>query len=184
MKLLLKKIERPQRFKPATEDPPEPSRDLRSLWGRLETRRWIKKSLQELDFAIEELGAELGFNEHLKNCETCRMELCLSVERYMGSRGPWWINLQNGDYLPEQFLDCPKLEDYEIGYYGKDNQPGTHKFIKDRMTWATKITKKQFKAACKLVKILENWPVTEGIPEISWVQGMIDKLAGVSIFLG
>lgn len=184
MKLLLKKIERPRRFKPATDIPLTPSPELMKLWGLVETRRWIERSLQELEFVIYELDDELGVNEHIKTCERCQCELCLSVERYLGTRGPWWINLASGDYLPEYYPDCPKVEDYKIGYYGNDNQPGTHKFIEDRRVWATKFTEKRFKAACKLVKVLENWPVSRGIPEMSWVMGMVDELAGVSIFLG
>ena len=179
MKLLLKKIQRPQRFKPATDIPLTATPEFMSLWGRMQTRRWIKQSLQELDFVIEELDAELGFNEHVETCGMCQAELHLSVERYLGSRGPWWIDLRNGDYLPEQYPDCPKVEDYVIGSYWTGSSDDTMRFIKDRMAWANKIIEKQFKAACRLVKILENWPVTRGIPENSWVQGMIDEVAGI-----
>ena len=169
-------LQRTKRFKPATEQPPEPSVDFKSLWGRIETRHWIKESLQELEFLIYELDAELGFNEHVKTCERCQIELQLSVERYLGSRGPWWINLQNGDCLSEYYPGCPKVENYQIG-----RSDETLRFIKDRLDWSSKITEKQFKAACRLVKILENWPVTKGIPEVSWVQGMVDELAGLPL---
>ena len=171
-------LRRSRKFKPATEVPPEPSADLKSLWSRLETRRWTKDSLVELEFVIRDLDNQLGFIEHVKTCEMCQMELCLSVERYLGSRGPWWIDLRNGDYLPEHYPSCPKVENYRIGSYWTGSSDDTLNFIKDRLVWATKITEKQFKAACKLVKILENWPVTKGIPEVSWVQGMVDEIAG------
>ena len=171
-------LQRSRKFKPATEEPPEPSADLKSLWSRLETRRWIKDSLIELEFVIRDLDNQLGFNEHVKTCEMCQMELCLSVERYLGSRGPWWIDLRNGDYLPEHYPSCPKVENYRIGSYWTGSSDDTLNFIEDRLVWATKVTEKQFKAACKLVKILENWPVTKEIPEVSWVQGMVDEIAG------
>ena len=182
MQFLLK---RSMKFKPATDIPPEPSAELKSLWSRLETRRWIKNSLTELEFLIQNLDDQLGFIEHIKTCERCQMEMCLSVERYMGSRGPWWIDLRNGDYLPEYYPGCPKVEDYRIGSYWTGTSDDTLRFIKDRLAWAEKITAKEFSAACKLVKILENWPVTQGIPETSWVQGMVDEIAGeLPIFLG
>lgn len=109
MMLLLKKIERPKRFKPASDIPLTPSPELMTLLGRIETKRWVERSLQELEFIIAELDDELGFNEHIPKCEQCRMEMCLSVERYLGTRGPWWINSGSGD-LSEIYSDCPKAD--------------------------------------------------------------------------
>ena len=178
-------FQRMQRFKPATEEPPKPSAALRSLWSRLETRWWKEAALLDLEFLIRDLDAELGLIEHVKTCEMCQAELCLSVERYMGSRGPWWIDLRNGDYLPEYYPGCPKVEDYRIGSYWTGSSDDTLRFIKDRLAWAEKITEKEFAAACKLEPILEDWPVSRGIPEISWVRGMVDEVAGIPIsFLG
>lgn len=81
---------------------------------------------------IENLELELKQIDHLRNCERCMVEAVLGIERYMGSRLPWYLNLINGVDLD----GCPQPEDYEIGWYGNDNLPGTTLFIKDRLKWA------------------------------------------------
>lgn len=66
----------------------------------------------------------------------------------MGERGPWYLNLMNNiDEVPEEFDGCPKVDNYELGYYGNDNAPGTHKFILDRLKWAQKRFLKELEAA-------------------------------------
>lgn len=183
MQILFKRM---QRFKPATEEPPKTSADLQSLLGRMETRRWKEESIIDLELLIRDLDSDLSLMDHLKTCKQCQLELTLDVERYYGSHcGIWYLDLMNGDYLPEYYPDCPKEANYEIGSYWSGTSEGTIKFIKDRVAWAEKITEKEFIAACKLITILENWPVSKGIPEISWVRGMVDEVAGNPIlFLG
>jgi len=177
---LLQRIQgRRERFTKPTEEPPKPSADLKRLLGRMETRRWKEESLIDLELLIRDLDADLSLMEHLKTCRQCQLELTIDVERYYGNHcGVWYLDLMNGDYLPEYYPDCPKAENYEIGSYWSGTSDGTIKFIKDRIAWAEKITEKEFAAACKLIAVLENWPVSKGIPENSWVRGMVDELAG------
>jgi len=149
--------------------------------------------LEQIEGEILALYAEMREYDHYINCEECLIELQLSVERYLGTRGPWFLNLQNEQFLfdgEEEFgeewvcpyPDLPKARDYKIGYYsysGEDtSSEDTIRFIKDRLTWAIKFTDKRFEAAFKLVPILEKWSVSRGIPEVSWIDGMIDDLAG------
>ena len=132
--------------------------------------------LEQLEFEIMALDAEITEYQYYKENKTCLLELQLGVERYLGTRGPWFLNYQFEEWVPE-YPDCPKAEDYKIGCY-RNSSPDTIRFIKDRLTWAIKFTEKRFKAACKLVPVLENWPASKGIPEVSWIAGMIDELAG------
>ncbi len=136
--------------------------------------------LEQLEFEIRELDAEIHEYEHYMNCEVCLVELQLNVERYLGTRGPWFLDYQFEEVVSE-FPDCPKAEDYKIGSY-RDSSSDTIRFIKDRLAWAIKFTEKRFKAACRLIHILENWPTSRGIPEVSWLTGMIDELAETPSF--
>lgn len=183
MQALLEQISTKPVLLPATYEPPKTSDALRSLWSQVETREWQKFMLQQLEFEIMELDAEITEYHYYKKNNSSLIELQLSVECYLGTRGPWCINLQDEDYLTEFYPDCPKAEDYEIGWYAHSSKD-TIRFIKDRLAWAIKFTEKRFKAACKLVKVLETWDVHKGIPEVSWIAGMIDELAGNPHFLG
>lgn len=176
---------------PATYEPPETSNALRSLLGQVETRQWQKFMLEQLEFEIMALDAEITEYQYYKKDKTCLLELQLGVERYGGTRGPWCLNYQMEEYRylaaeagdPDPYPDCPKAADYKIGCYRNSSQD-TIRFIKDRLAWAIKFTEKRFKAACKLVKVLETWDVRRGIPEVSWIAGMIDELAGNPTFFG
>jgi len=189
MQALLGRISTKPTVLPATYEPPKTSNSLKSLWSQVETRQWQKSMLEQIEGEILDLYAEMREYYHYINCEECLIELQLSVERYLGTRGPWCINYQIEECIPEFYPDCPKAEDYEIGYYsysGEDtSSEDTIRFIKDRLTWAIKFTDKRFEAAFKLVPILENWSVSRGIPEVSWIDGMIDELAGnPTLFFG
>ena len=176
MQSLLERISKPTLL-PATYEPPKTSNALRNLWSQIETRHWKKFMLQQLEFEIWALDAEITEYQHYIKDKTCLLEMQLSVERYLGTRGPFFLNLEDEDYLPDFYPDCPKAEDYKIGCY-RNSSPDTIKFIKDRLAWAIKFTDKRFKAACKLVPVIETWDVRKGIPEVSWIAGMIDELAG------
>jgi hypothetical protein len=169
----MKKVRKEPRFLPATDEPPPESASLQKLVGTIRTREWLRVTLEELEFVIMDLDAELHENEHILKCKRCQIELQLSVERYLGSRGPWWIDVMNGELFEEHWEDVPKAENYEIGWYGHSSED-TIRFIKDRCKWASIQSEKRFKAACQLISQLENYDVKEGIPEVSWIEGMIE----------
>ena len=168
MQALFERIKKPTL--PATYEPPKTSDNLRNLMSRVETRQWQNFMLQQLEFEIMELDAEITEYQYYIKDRTCLLELQLGVERYLGTRGPWFLNLEY-EHLEEDFgeewvcpyPDLPKVKDYKIGWYG-NSSPDTIRFIKDRLAWAIKFTEKRFKAACKLVTILENWPSSRGTP--------------------
>ena len=137
----------------------EPTEHQRALLGRMDTRKWVESEIVDFRFRIKELAGEIKFIRHARNCERCLVELQLDVERYMGSRLLWYLNLQNEEYMFEdpRFSDRPKLENYRIGSYWTGCSDDTVRFIKDRMNWAEKITIKQLVAAVQYLKLLMSW---------------------------
>ncbi len=186
MQALLERISPKPAELPATYEPTEPSGALMGLWSQVETQEWRKSMLEQIDGEILALYNELREYNHYINCEQrCLIELQLGVERYGGTRGPWFLNYQMEEYRyqfeemgdPDPYPGCPKAEDYEIGCYAHSSKD-TIRFIKDRLAWAIKFTDERFEAAFKLIPILENWIPSRGIPEVAWLSGMIDELAG------
>ena len=98
--------------------------------GQLQTEHILKDDIENLTFEIKRI-------EHLRQCERCMIEAVLGIERYMGRRLPWYLNLVND--VADGSNNCPRVQDYEIGYYGNDMLPGTTKFIKARLIWAEKV---------------------------------------------
>ena len=124
-----------------------------------------KQLIANMQGEIEEIKSELEFIETAQKDEYLMINLVINVERYLGSRGPWYLNLENDvgdssfDYDDEEtkeWKDCPKVDDYEIGYFGKDNAPGTYNFILDRLKWAQKKFLNDLKEAEENLKSLEN----------------------------
>ncbi len=197
MQALLERITPKPAILPETYEPQEPSSALMGLWSQVETQEWRESMLEQIEGEILALYAEIREYDHYNNCKQCLTELQMSVERYLGTRGPWFLNYQMeqsrhefeemGD--PDPYPGCPKEKDYKIGYYsfsGKvTSSEDTVRFIKDRLAWGIKYTDKRFKAAFKLIPVLETWHASRGIPEVAWLSGMIDELAGnPTIFLG
>jgi len=166
---------------PVSLEPPKTSNNLRNLMRRVETRQWQKSMLEQIEGEILFLYAEMREYHHYMNCEECLVELHIGVERYGCRQGPWFLNYQMEEAITESeelgeniYPDCPKAADYEIGCY-RDSSQDTTRFIKDRLAWGIKFTNERFEAAFKLVPILENWPVNEGVPVVSYISGMIES---------
>ena len=126
----------------------------------MDTRRWVEHEEAEMPFRIRELASEIKWIKHVETCGTCLIEVQFNVERYWGSRLPWYLNLVNDvNELTEDFVlkGCPKVEDYRIGSYWRGSSEDTIRFIKDRMTWAEEITRKQLVAAVAYLKLLMSW---------------------------
>lgn len=98
--------------------------------GQIEEESVLKETIKGLE-------AELQQADHLSQCNECLFEAMIAIERYGGRCMPWYLDLVND--ISENSEDCPRPENYEIGYYGKDLQPGTRKFIQDRIIWARKV---------------------------------------------
>lgn len=175
-KELLSLVERSRRFNPPTDEPPEPSEDLQRLWGRVETRRWKERSLLRLQLLLRELDGELWVIEHVLGCHDCQMEWQLAVERYMGTRCPWYLNLCNdvGPIYP----GCPKIEDYEFGSYWTRDEGKALPFVIARLKWAEDIISREFAASSTLINILEHWDIEQGISGKS-LTAMLDEIAGI-----
>jgi hypothetical protein len=168
--LLLQRIQRPEE---SLKAPPKTSRKLLMLLNRLETREWLPIVEGQLMEAIVHLKHEVKFIEHLPRCRFCQLELQLDVERYNGVHSTWYLSLENSEYLEEEYLDCPKEEDYAIDDYwaqveryrqtgtAESKDVDTLKFILDRAKWAYQIAGKQIKLARQLLRLVRNWSFSE-----------------------
>jgi hypothetical protein len=91
---------------------------------------------------LEKLG-------HFQKCETCRMDLCLSVERYLGRGAPWYLDIMNDDgYLTDKHK--PKLRQFKVGRSVED----TLKFVDARITWAQPIIASALKEKQEQLKLI------------------------------
>lgn len=104
------------------------------------------------------------------------MEWQLAVERYMGTRCPWYLNLCNdvGPIYP----DCPKIEDYKFGSYWTRDEGKALPFVIARLKWAEGIISREFAASSTLINILEHWDIEQGILGKS-LTAMLDEIAGI-----
>lgn len=169
LNVLLQRILPPELKEPKVDQ--EPSRNLMVLLERVETRRWKEATEVEVAQQLETLRGQLAFIEHARNCRQCMAELQLSVERYGGSRGPWYLNLINEEADPEIYDDeetiyknCPRPRDYKIGSYWTGTSDDTTRFILDRFTWAEGVMKGEVEAAEAFLAALKDWDLTSPLP--------------------
>jgi len=168
LQFLLERIQPPE-VKPI--DRPVPmSTELSTLLNRVDNRKWQKAELIRILHNLQELQQELEIFKHIRKCEQCQVELQLSVERYMGTRGPWWINLQNEIGFPEIYEEeegiyktCPRPQNYKIGCYTHSSED-TIRFIMDRMTWAEKIIKADAETLVDYYIAFEDWNLKSQAP--------------------
>lgn len=142
----------------------------------METRRWKERSLLRLQWLLRELIDELTCIEYWLNDEDSQQCLLLGVERYHGTRCPWYLNLCNdvGPIYP----NCPKIEDYEFGGYWTRDEGKALPFVIARLKWAEDIISREFAASSTLINILEHWDIERGIPGKS-LTAMLDEIAGI-----
>ncbi len=168
LNVLLERIEKTENMK-AIEGPVPVSAELSALLNRTGNRKWQEVELLRTLYHLQELQFEIEVIKHVRKCEQCQVELQLSVERYRGSRGPWWINLQNEIGFPEIYEEegiyktCPKPQNYQIGYYGHSSQD-TIRFIMDRMAWAEKIIRADVEILVDYYFALEEWDLESSPP--------------------
>lgn len=146
------------------------SPELSKLLNRVNNRRWKKAELLRTLSILQMLQADIWLINHVRKCRQCQLELQLSVERYMGTRGPWYINLQNEIGFPEIYEEegiyktCPRPDNYKIGSYWGGSSEDTIRFIMDRMAWAEKIIKTDAEILVDYYVDLEEWDVETEAP--------------------
>jgi len=69
LQVLMRRI---QRFAPATDKPPKPSKELRHLLNRIAARKWRKAELERIKLMLQELTDDLWFIQHVRICERCQ----------------------------------------------------------------------------------------------------------------
>jgi len=126
----------------------------------LGTRMTFKQMEEEkiIRETIRSLRDEIARIEHARDCEQCIIGCVLGIERYMASSLPWYFNMNE-----EECYNIPEnlhAKNYELGYYGNDMQPGTRKFIFERMEWARGIflqSLEENKTALKSLRKKRAW---------------------------
>ena len=89
----------------------------------------------------------------------CMAEVRLGIERYGGSRLPWFLDIINKEYYQEdpRLQGMPQVCDYQIGSYWTGDSDDTVRFIKDRMAWAEEHLRWELKAAKDYYHLVEDW---------------------------
>lgn len=143
------------------------------LLNRVAMRRWLDIVQDQLMESITYLRNEVKFIGHLPHCKMCQILLELDVERYLGTRSTWYLNLENSPSLERRYRGCPKERNYHIGSYweqlqhfrkyGNTSVPGenTIEFILDRAKWAYKIMARQIRMARHLLRLVRTWNFSE-----------------------
>ena len=151
----------------------KPSPELTALLGRMDNRAWREQMLMFTTEYIKESANELFLIRHLRACEECRLIAQLDVERYLGSRSVWFLNIQNDvaqDWDEDMYAedpdlkDYPRVENYRIGSYWTGSSPDTLRFIDDRMKWADKVIRKKMLLACQYYKKVKAWDLNGEVP--------------------
>lgn len=164
-------LEKSRKTLPASEEPAEPSKPLAMLITRIENRRWKRESMEEIKLILQGITDELWLMEHVKRCEICQTELVLGVVRYLGTRCPWYLNIQNEMGFPEIYedpfyKDCPKPSDYRMGGWPNENFDEGLRFVLDRIGWAEPKIKRIAQTATEYLEALINWKLT-GEPPVA-----------------
>lgn len=163
-----------QRITPVMEpiqEPPEPSRDQMSLIARINNRRWLTHEIPLTEENLEEARNNLKWIKHALNDPESLLLIQLGVERYMGSRCPWYLDISQGvdfddeiwESLPSYFEGCPRATKYRIGSYGRSSDD-TIRFIKDRLNWAQKLYKQEVRVIRKYLRALKKWDLESDLP--------------------
>ena len=161
-----------ERITPVTEplqEPKEPSRAQMRLITRVQRRQCQEYAIPITEERLEEAKNELKMIEHIFNCSECLIELQLSVERYLGRRGPWYIDkgVDFDDEIwgerPSYYKDCPRATDYELGWYGHSSED-TICFIKDRLKWAQKLYEQEVQVIQPHLEALKEWDLESPLP--------------------
>jgi hypothetical protein len=154
--------------------PYPPKCKVNPLLKRLELQKGLSMMENDMLIQIKYLRGEVKFIIHLQRCWICQTEAKLDVERYGGSRHPWFLHLEFSDYLEKRYPSCPKERAYRIGSYfeqlkyyekhGTAEAPGenTLQFILDRAKWAYKKIGRQIRICRQILHMVKAWDFTEG----------------------
>ena len=172
-----------QRIRPPVEEPAapkEPSRDLLRLVTRTQNRRWLENELEVTETRFQEDLTEVKWIKYVLHDPAAEMQLRMiqmDIERYMGRRSPWYLNVEDEgsltdedwEGLPEYFGDCPRVQNYKIGWYDWNSPTGgtsedTIRFIMDRLAWAYKNLRKELRIVANYLRALKKWDLESELP--------------------
>ena len=146
------------------EKPPE-SPFLRKSLDFIANKEWRERELQFVVDRMVELALMLDYIGWLRSDSTFRAEVALDVVRYGGRGSPFFLYLQEGDFLPDEYDDCPPASDYRMGsYFTGENLDETERFILDRAGWAEKLIQREIEVVVDYYHALEEWDLVSELP--------------------
>jgi hypothetical protein len=156
----------------------------RLIINRVENRHYKEEMLAQTLEAIKGIKHDLRLYSHILSCGECQLEASIDVERYGGGHsGVACLDLINnfeeiftdddftdfGNPVSKEFIELwrqiPKVQDYSIGSYWTGTSEDTIRFIKDRLTWATKLLLMELKAVRRYYRLLLAWNLNGDPPE-------------------
>jgi hypothetical protein len=137
---------------------------MRAL-GYIERREWREQELQYTIDRLVGLAMELEFIEALRRDRNLQMEVALDIIRYGGRDCPWFLYLQDGDFLSERYRSCPRAENYRMGsYFTGENYDEAIRFILDRAKWAERRLQREVEVVVEYYHALEEWDFESELP--------------------
>jgi hypothetical protein len=146
------------------EKPPD-SPYLMEALDYIERREWREQALQYTIDRLVELALQLEFIEALRRDRDLQMEVSLDIIRYGGRDCPWFLYLQEDDFLPERYPDCPPAKNYRMGsYFTGENYDEAIRFILDRANWAEILLQREVEVVVDFYHALEEWDFESELP--------------------
>jgi hypothetical protein len=151
------------------KEPPMKAPDSGSYLMRaldyVERREWREQELQYTIDRLVGLAMELEFIEALRRDGNLQMEVALDIIRYGGRDCPWFLYLQDGDFLSERYRSCPRAENYRMGsYFTGENYDEAIRFILDRAKWAERRLQHEVEVVVDYYHALEEWDLESELP--------------------
>jgi len=131
----------------------------------VERREWRERELQYAIDRLVGLAMDLEFIEAICHDKTLQLEVAINVIRYGGRDCPWFLYLQDGDFLPERYRSCPRVENYKMGsYFTGENYDEAIRFILDRAKWAERRLQREVEVVVDYYHALEEWDLESELP--------------------
>ena len=164
-----------ERITPKTEPIPEPkppSDNQLKLLQRVQNRRWLEAAIPITQERLEEAQGYLEWINRVPSDSIEMSVIQLGIERYMGSRCPWFLDISQGldfddeiwENRPPHYKDCPRATEYKFGSYWTGSSPDTIRFIKDRLEWAKKLYEQEVQVIQSYLEALKKWDLESELP--------------------
>jgi len=154
-----------KKAKPKGLEKPPDSPYLMEALDYIERREWRERALHETIGRLIGLAMDLEFIEAICQDKTLQLEVAINVIRYRGRDCPWFLQLEDGDFLSEGYRSCPRVENYRMGsYFTGENIDEAIRFILDRAKWAERRLQREVEVVVDYYHALEEWDLESELP--------------------